>query len=80
LGIARSTLELIRVVIFSLFVLVGSGLIVDSAVLMLATAGLAVPLALSLLAGRWRQGAITVTTGLSASQNPPQRSRQRDGS
>jgi hypothetical protein len=60
LGVARSTLELTRIVIFSLFVLVGSGLMVDSAALMLVAAGLALAsIAFALLAGRWRSATST---------------------
>ena len=53
--VARRAFELAGAVMFSLFVLVGSGLIVDGAVLMLAAAGLALPTILgALLTGLWR--------------------------
>ena len=52
--VARRAFELAGAVMFSLFVLVGSGLIVDSAVLMLAAAGLVLPILVALLTGLWR--------------------------
>ena len=53
MGVARSTFEFTRIVIFSLFVLVGSGLMVNGSALMLAAAGLALaPIVFALLAGR----------------------------
>lgn len=56
LGVARSTFDLAGAVMFSLFVLVGSGLIVDSAVLMPAAAGLAgLIIFCTLLAALWRR-------------------------
>jgi hypothetical protein len=62
LGIARNTLDLGSAVMFSLFVLVGSGLIVDSAVLMPAAAGLALTIILcTLLAGLWRRTGLFTT-------------------
>lgn len=61
MGVTRNTLDLAGTVMFSLFVLVGSGLIVDSAVLMPAGAGVALVIILcTLLAGLWRRvGPIT---------------------